>query len=282
MAAVALTIVCSTLIALILKWNENLKASALYLLLGNYLTATLISLFLWLHQQPIVGSWPSLGFGLVLGLLFVYAFFAFTQAVRAAGAALATVSARLSVAIPILFSILLFAELPGKLQSLGLGFVALTMFFFYLSLKTNSVKPIRWQDFFYLFILWLGIGLNDFSLKIFQNWRGTAEKPFFLLIIFSSAFVYTWVAIRLQKIGFDKTGFVLGLFLGIPNLFSAFFLISALQALPAVVVYPTVNLGIIVLTAVASHLIWQEKLNPAGFSALASGIVAILLLNWPN
>ncbi|APF16906.1 protein of unknown function DUF6 transmembrane [Caldithrix abyssi DSM 13497] len=279
MAYVGLTILCSTAIALILKWNDALKASAIYLLLGNYLVAAAISLFFWKNTPGQPASWQSLVLGLPLGGLFVFSFFAFTKAVAASGASLATVSARLSVAIPVLLSMVLFDELPGFWQTVGLALVALTLWFFYQSLKNRQTRAIHWPDFFYLFVLWLGIGINDFSLKIFQNWRGVSEKSFFLLVIFGSAFIYTFLIVYVQNIKLDRAAFTLGLALGIPNMFSAFFMINALHALPGVIVYPTVNLGIILLTTLGSYIIWNEKLNSAGLQALLSGSLAILFLN---
>lgn len=279
MLYVLLTALCSTSIALTLKWNDQSGASGLHLLLGNYLVAAGISAFLWFTTAERWLSWPAFFFGLVLGALFLYSFFAFTKAVAAAGASLSTVSARLSVAIPVVLSMLLFREHPTTLQVAGFVFVGLTLLFFYLSLQDKKRHKIYWLDFFYLFVLWLGIGLNDFSMKVFQHWRGQAEEPFFLLIIFSSAFVYTYLVIRFQKLKFDRGAFLLGLGLGVPNMFSTFFLLAALNVLPAVVVYPSVNLSIILLTAVASYLIWRERLNRVGLLALFSGSLAIVLLN---
>ena len=279
MFPIVMTVLCSTSIALILKWNNTLKASEIYLLMGNYLTAAFLSFLFWNKDGITSFSWQTLVFGIFIGGLFVYAFFAFTKAVAAAGAALATVSARLSVAIPVLLSIIVFKELPNNLQITGFAFVLLTLFLFYFSLQNGNKHSIHWLDLFYLFALWLGIGLNDFSLKIFQAWRGTGEKSFFLLVIFLSALIYTLLVIRLRRLPFDRVAFSMGLFLGVPNMFSTFFLLGALSALPAVVVYPTVNLGIILLTAFASYIIWREKLNMAGWLALLSGSLAIVLLN---
>ncbi len=67
--------------------------------------------------------------------------------------------------------------------------------------------------------------------------------------------------------------------MGVPNVFSTIFLLGALSQLPAIFVYPTINIGIIIFTAIGAYTIWKEKMNKVGIVALISGIVAILFLS---
>ena len=67
--------------------------------------------------------------------------------------------------------------------------------------------------------------------------------------------------------------------LGIPNMFSTFFLLGALAELPGIIVYPLTNVGIIFLTSIAASIIWKEHPNKPGIWALVSGSVAIILLS---
>ena len=67
--------------------------------------------------------------------------------------------------------------------------------------------------------------------------------------------------------------------MGVPNVFSTIFLLGALTFLPAILVYPLINVGIIIFTTLLAFFIWKEKLNRWGILALASGILAILFLS---
>jgi drug/metabolite transporter (DMT)-like permease len=67
--------------------------------------------------------------------------------------------------------------------------------------------------------------------------------------------------------------------LGIPNVFSTIFLLGALSMLPAILVYPFMNVGIILFTTLLAFILWKEKLNRWGVFALASGLLAILFLS---
>ena len=133
-----LTILCSTSIALILKHSDTKQGEPIVLLAGNYLTASVIGLLLMLFNSTSY-SIETFVFGALLGLLFVASFFAFARAVAATGTALATISSRLSVIIPIVFSIIFFNEQPSTLKLFGFLFTGITFVFFYFSLlKQNN------------------------------------------------------------------------------------------------------------------------------------------------
>lgn len=274
-----LSILCSTSIVLILKFSDTRKGHPLILLAGNYTVASLISLVFFLFRPAAEYSAESLGFGAVVGLFFMLSFFSYAKAISAAGAALASISARISVGIPVVLAMLLYGEVPGTFQIAGFILSALTLLFFYYSLKSANTGHIKGREYFYLFSVFLIIGLNEFAMKIFQQWRPMTEKPFFLLIIFSAALLFTLAAVKVKKVPFDKKAVSLGLILGIPNIFSSFFLLNALEEIEAIIVYPVLNTGIILLTAFGASLIWGERLNLHGKLALLIGIAAIIFLS---
>lgn len=274
-----LTILCSTTIALILKFNDTRKGSELVLLMGNYFVASIITTILIVYNNDFNYSNETLFLGLILGATFVYVFFAFAKAVSAAGTPLASLSSRLSVVIPVFMSILIYSEIPDTSDIFGFIFAVSTIILFYFSLKSNKEKKLTLIEYSYLIILLIGIGLNDFGMKIFQQWRPSEEKSFFLFTIFTSAFIYTALVILLKKIRIKPKDFLRGNLLGVPNIFSSFFLIGALNSLPGIIVYPLTNIGIIILTTILAMIIWKESLDKYGYFALATGIIAILLLN---
>jgi len=274
-----LTILCSTSISIILKYSDTKKGEPIVLLAGNYLVASLIGLALLLVNENKIFSIQTLLFGAGLGLLFVLSFFAFAKAISFAGTGLATTSSRLSVIIPILFSIIIFNEMPNKLHLVGFGFTLITFILFYFSVRGNHKDGEGVLKYLFLIAVFVGIGINDFAIKVYKFWRPEQEEPYFIFFIFSSAFVYSSIYIILKKVKISKNTVLLGLVLGIPNAFSTFFLLGALALLPAILVYPLMNVGIILFTTVAAFLIWKEKLNRWGVLALASGLLAILFLS---
>lgn len=249
------------------------------LLAGNYFVAAVISLILFIFQADGSLQIVTVLSGMLLGLMFIVSFFAFARAVALAGTALATISSRLSVVIPTAASMIFLQEVPGQYQWPGYVLALLTLYLFFLSIRDGAHQQVNWKGLTYLLFVFIGIGINDFSLKLFNAFRAAGENQLFLFSIFSSAFVYALLWIFFKKIRLERRTVLRGAMLGIPNMFSSFFLIKALLVLPAVVVYPMVNIGIILFTLAGAWLIWREQLNRFGVLALVSGAAAIILMS---
>lgn len=278
MIYLVLALICSSSLALILKQGRVNNANTVLLINGNYLTASVISFLFVMFNNSFDYSLGSVGFGTALGLLFAVTFVLYSEAISIAGTALATVSARLSVLIPVLFSIFLYGETPTLIMIFGFVLALITLYLFYLSLKNHSSENSKRGKYIYLFTLLVGIGLVDFSMKIFERTFPVEEKGFFVFSIFFSAFIYTLLYLLIKKIKFDKKTFKLGLLLGLPNVLAIHFVLAALGELPAIIVFPIQNIGVIVITAVAAYLLFKEKINLYGKLAIAIGIAAILFL----
>ncbi|MFZ0389614.1 MAG: EamA family transporter, partial [Calditrichia bacterium] len=80
-----------------------------------------------------------------------------------------------------------------------------------------------------------------------------------------------------SRIDFEVIGG--GLLLGIPNYFSAYFILEALKRIPAPVAFPLNNIGIIVLGALTGIVVWNEHLKPRTIAAMVLSVVAVILLN---
>lgn len=273
-----LAIICSSSLALILKHGHVKNNNTVLLINGNYATASFISLMFMIFKYGFDISIEVFLFALFLGYLFAITFVIYSRAISLAGTALATVSARLSVLIPVIASIILYGESPTFNMLLGFGLALVTLYLFYLSLKNHGTNESKRGKYFYLLILLLGIGVVDLSMKIFDFNFPKSEKGMFVFIIFFSAFVYTLLYLFVKKIKFDKGTFTLGLILGVPNVLAINFLLAALSELPAIIVFPIQNIGVIVITAVVAYLIWKEQINIYGKIAIAVGIAAIILL----
>lgn len=273
-----LAIISSSSLALILKQGNVKNANKAILINANYITASLLSFtFIFINGSFTISLWAFL-FAIVLGYVFAATFFIYSKAVGLAGTALATVSARLSVLVPVIFSIIIYDETPNIKMILGFILTLITLYFFYLSLKKNNLNTNTTNVYLILILLLIGIGLVDFSMKIFERNFPLEEKATFVFLIFFSAFIYTLIHILYKKITFEKETFKLGLLLGLPNVLAIHFILAALSELPAIVVFPIQNIGVIVFTAVMAYLIWREKINNYGIAALIVGIISIILL----
>lgn len=279
MFSLVMAVFCSTSIALLLKFNNTKSGNEVILLSSNYFVASLIAIMLFFSDVNSQISVQTFLFGSMLGVMFVFSFFSFAKAVEAAGTALASVSSRLSVIISITLSIIIYKEIPNVFQAIGFVTAFITLYFFYRSLTYKRVRKLEKIHYVYLLVVLVGIGFNDFLLKVFNQWRPSEEKSFFLLSIFGSAFIYTLVYSLVKKYRIEKKTIITGAILGVPNVFSSFFLIDALKQIPAIIVFPSSNISIIILTAIGAFLFWKETLNNYGKIALLIGLISIGLLS---
>ena len=70
-----------------------------------------------------------------------------------------------------------------------------------------------------------------------------------------------------------------GLLIGIPNYFSARFLLRSLEHVAAVIVYPTYSVATILVVTVAGLCLFKEHLTRRQWFAVATILVALVLLN---
>jgi multidrug transporter EmrE-like cation transporter len=84
--------------------------------------------------------------------------------------------------------------------------------------------------------------------------------------------------VLIKKIPLKQKTILSGGILGIPNVFSSVFLIGALQSIAAILVYPIVNVGVIILTAILAYLFWKERVNRLGILSLLTGLLSIIFL----
>ncbi len=281
MVALLFSVLCSVLIAFILKINEIKSGDRLVVLGANYLIATLLGILLWYigSRGEITLKLPVILFAAVFGICFVVAFFAYMKSVRTVGMSLATLVVRLSIVLPLIFSAVFYTEIPTVFQWFGIILTLFTLILFSTSIRRDRTKEYTPEGIFYLFLMFVVLGLNDFSMKVFREWQPSGDRGLFLLVLFGMATLFSGMLIVYKKRTIYSRDVVRGAVLGVPNLFSTYFLIAALRALPGIVVYPLVNVSIVVLTALGGLVIWREHLNKMGWFSLGLAIVAILFLS---
>lgn len=276
-----LSVACSVLIAFILKINEVRTGERLVVLAGNYVVAALISYFTW-QIRPVEIARFDFGvivFAIAVGIGFTVAFFAYMKSVNKAGVGLATLVARISIVLPLVFSALFFAEIPDVLQWIGIALTLITIIVFGQSMKSDKSKEWNAESIFYIFLLFLVLGLNDFAMKVFREWQPGGDRGQFLLFLFGTAAIFTWTLVLTRKKKIKLFDLGLGLFLGIPNMYASYFLIDALHQLPGIVVYPLVNVSIIGFTVLGGIWIWKEKINRLGWLSLGLAVISIVFLS---
>ena len=173
------------------------------------------------------------------------------------------------------FSIILWKEIPTGLQWIGIFLSLLSILIINLSAKSIErfdVKPT-------IIFLFLFGGMAEFSNKIYQKYALNDYKDIFLFFIFFVAFLISITFTLKDKADINRKDILTGFAVGIPNLFSSYFLILSLDTLKTSVAFPLYSAGSILLINIGGFLIFKEKVSKKNKFAIGLIVVALVLIN---
>lgn len=96
----------------------------------------------------------------------------------------------------------------------------------------------------------------------------------FLFAFLCSLIIKTY---KKQRFTFADLGW--GALIGIPNYFSARFLLLSLSQIPATIVYPVYNIGTIVFVTITGMIFFKERLSLNKWIAMGIIFLALFLLS---
>ncbi len=295
-------IICSSTIAFIFKYAEKQNTNQYLVTSSNYFTASIISLWMIINKnifvdlvkeesffnemklvisgaQDILGPYNSIIWGIIVGvtsgMFFFLSFTYYQKSVKENGIGLSGTFAKLGILIPMIFSIVIWQEFPTSVQWIGiiLSLISIVM----VNLSFDSIK--KFDVNITIILLFIFGGMAEFSNKIYQKYALSEYKDIFLFAIFLVAFIISILYTMKKKVKWNKTDILVGIVVGIPNLFSSYFLILSLDTLPASVAFPIFSAGSILLINIGGFLIFKEKVANKNKLAIGLIIIALVLMN---
>ncbi|WP_138429670.1 hypothetical protein [Fodinibius saliphilus] len=273
---------CSLTIAHLLKLTEVKELRTLNTLTVNYLVAAIFAFSVGLSQKAggevLSQSSFLIVFCIIVGAFFIGNFVVYGKSVHTNGVGITIAAMRLSLLIPVVISVFLYAEYLGILKIVGilLVFGAMGM----LIPKKNSVKIGSISASWLLVITFVLSGFADASLKIYEEeFRTSLNELTFMGMVFAGAFIIGFVLCLLRsKPLIRKKELLLGAAIGIPNLYSSIFLIYALGGIDGSIAYPIVNILNVLGGTFLGLLVWNDQVSYKQWGGIAAAIIAILLL----
>ena len=256
-------ILCSSALALLMKGFSSENGSRYGLLLGNYITCTLLSLITMNDVSILTSLSPfTVITGVVGGFLFLFGLLSIQTSIPVNGAALTSAFSKLGIIVSIAFSILFFRETPNPLHIPG---ILLAVIALPLVNHTEDKTQNRHGALILLLLTMLAGGLADTIGKFFTVYGDPAQEKAYLFILFLTAALLTLLlsinehrssgtAIRLNEL-------LAGIAVGIPNYFTSLFQLRALAVLPAAFVYTCCSGGTVIMVMLGSRILFQERYN---------------------
>lgn len=232
----------------------------------------------------LTASWSW--FAIFIGLLLVIGFYSASLTAQSMGVSITSVASKMSMVFPVLFS-LLFLKIESKDFSFFnyFGMVLAVLAIYLGSLREGSIKKAKlsrkWM-FLLPFTVFVAGGLIDISINYSSYMLITPlNEEVFAIVLFGGAAIIGSVLLIFQKRKLELKSIVGGLYLGIPNYFSLFFVLKALTAFDnnGAVFYPIYNVGIIMLSSILAMILFKEKLSKLNFLGLGISILALFLLS---
>lgn len=301
-----LAILCSSSIALIFKYSETSNTNRYAITTMNYVTACIISLitlktvnlnFKFTVSEMINGLQSNMSgtmtqagsmlwaiiLGIIGGFFFLFSFLYYQKSIKESGASLSGMFGKLGILVPMIFSVVLWKEIPTSIQIIGIVLAIVSILIVNLDFAEIRKSKINRT----LILLFIYGGMAEFSNKIFLKYALIEYKSLFLLMIFFTAFIMSLTYLRKNSIenkGKDigkikKRDLLLGLAVGIPNLYSSFFLIEALNDIAAAVVFPVYSASSILVITLMSRILFKEQLRKKDFIAIGLTVVSVILIN---
>lgn len=277
MLYVLLAALCSVLVSVLLKLAKRGGIDVGQAVAWNYV-ATLALTLLALRPSPeplrhADAPWFALA---VLGLLLPTIFLALAASVRHAGIVRSDAAQRLSLLIPLLAAFTLFGQPAegAKLLGCALGLLALACMVWRAD-SAGDTTGWGWP-----LAVFAGFGVIDVLFKRVA----AAGLPLgsSLLAVFALALVVAFALEFAQRSRFTLRSALGGLLLGLCNFGNILFYLRAHRALPEqpALVFASMNLGVVVLGALAGIALFKERLSRTNAIGLLLALAAIALLAW--
>ena len=271
-----LAIISSALVSVVMRLSQRFTRNNLTMLAANYVMCTVAAAFLAGGLIPTgEGSALAMGLGSVCGVLYLLGFVLLQWNIRRNGVVLPATFQKLGVLVPTLAAITVFGETPRWTQLLGIAVAVGAILF----MQPRSQERTSSTGLPGLLALLLCGGLSDVMSKVFQTWGNHAHGNYFLVFTFLVALLLCVILCVYKKQSVTLPDVLCGLGLGIPNYFSARFLLWSLTDVPAVVAYPTFSVGTIIVVTLVGLLAFREKVEGRKLAGIGLILGALVLLN---
>lgn len=281
-----LAIISSALVSIMMRVGENHTKNNISMLSVNYAICLILAVFYTGIDnlfQTGEGLGTALALGSVNGFFYIASLVLFQNSVKQNGVVLSAIFMKLGIMVPLVISILLFQEMPTMVQVFGFILAIVAIIIINLKGKATeniienaseiSLKKIG------LILVLIGCGLADGMSKIYQELGADEFEELFLVCTFIIAFILSVIFVIYKKQRYTQNEIIYGILLGVPNYYSARFLLKALGQISAVVAYPTFSIGTIAVVTLTGVIVFKEKITKLQMIAIGLIAVAVVLLN---
>lgn len=281
----ALSVLFTSYLVFAFKIFERFGVNTFHAIVVNYITCVVTG-SLFKGSVPAYGEYAQTGwffFAVLLGCSFITFFNVMSYVTRHHGITVTSVATKLSMVIPICAAFFLYGETATWVKLIGILLSLVAVYLTSERMEKNG-DAVKAAPMWVPLALFLGSGMNDTIVKHAQvRYLNAYTFNDFLSTCFSTAALAGIIALiydlTVRKNKFRFKAIVAGVVLGVPNYFSIYFLLKALEHGDASYIYPVNNIGIVGFSAVVAWLFFKEHLTVKNWIGLGLAVTAIALMS---
>ena len=274
MGYLLLAITASALVSVIMRLGTVRVKQNVGMLAVNYMICLVLAAVHTLPDGLVLADGKTFGMGAVHGALYLISFVLLQVNVQKNGVVLSATFMKLGLLVPMAVSVIAFGEKPEILQIVGFVLALAAIVLINVGKDDGAVR-----SGFPLLLLLLGGGCADVMAKVFEELGDGAMEDPFLLVTFACALLLCLGLMVYKKQRPGAAELFWGALIGVPNFYSAKFLLRALESVSAVIAYPTYSVATLLVITLVGVLLFREKLGKRQWAALGIILMALGLLN---
>ena len=220
-----------------------------------------------------------------LGFLFFSIFYLMSLTIQKISVAAGSVANKMSVVMPVLFSVFFIGEKLDLLKASGIVMALVAVYFATKqgNAQNKAAKKLIWLPV----LVFIGSGVIDISLNAAKTYllKSEADSEIFTTYTFLFAFCFGLLSVPFEKLlkletKFNMKNILWGFALGIPNYFSIFLIIKSLEAgvLQSAQLFPVLNISNVTLAAITGYVLFKENLSAQNIFGVVLAVLSILLI----
>ncbi|MEO9893080.1 GRP family sugar transporter [Aurantibacter sp.] len=284
MQDLALSVFFASLIFVIFKLYNTYRVETFYAIIANYFVASLCGFSFYNGDIKLLEIPEKKWFfgTLIIGILFIVIFNLMAATAQRIGVSVASVATKMSLVIPVIFGIFAYNELLSPIKIIGIILALVSVYF--TSYKEKSVK-IDKSTLYLPFLIFIGAGVIDTGIKYVQEVHlNETEFSLFSATAFGfaaiSGLLYIIIISFKKPLQVNYKNIIGGIVLGIPNYYSIYFLMRALQndEFTSAAIFTINNVAIVMVCTLLGIILFKEKISIKNWGGIVLAIISILLV----
>ena len=285
-----LGILANALLFLAFRAFPLFKIDNLEAIVFNYITCVITGILYKGSPASLLSfnfSSPIGWIAIIMGVLFLAGFYSASLASQLAGVSVTSVASKMSMVIPIIFS-LFFMKIESKdfsfLNYVGIVLAVLSIYLASIRKRSGGNQAVIKGYLLLLpFAVFIFGGAIDTLINFSNHYYLIPEnQDSFPIILFACAATIGIIIMIAKRSKPKLKNIIGGICLGIPNFFALLFAFKALSVFEnnGAVFFPIYNVGIIMASTVGAMILFREQLSKINYLGLGLSVLALYLLSY--